>query len=87
MFQSKYYHRPNYSYSYPPGPGQNHEHFNKFYMPFDKSDGRPAARAMFLQNRKYFICFISVFDKSDSNSSLPCLETFKPKTFLKPCVI
>ena len=28
-----------------------------------------------------------IFDKSDSNSSLPCPETFKPKTFLKPSVL
>ena len=30
MIQSKYYHRPNYSYSYPPGPGQNHQHLISF---------------------------------------------------------
>ena len=47
----------------------------------------PSARAMFLQNRQYVVCFISIVDKSDSNSSLPCPETFKPKTFLKPYVL
>ena len=31
--------------------------------------------------------FISIFDKSDSNSSLPCPETFKPNTFLKLCAL
>ena len=30
MIQSKYSHRPNYSYSYPPGPGQNQQNFDGF---------------------------------------------------------
>ena len=30
ILQSKYYHRPNYSYSYPPGPGQNHQNFIRY---------------------------------------------------------
>ena len=85
MIQSKYYHRPNYSYSYPPGPGQNHQHFIS-YLPFDKCDGCSAAGAPFSQNR-HFLGFISISEKSDSNSSLPCPETFKPKTFLEPTVL
>ena len=42
---------------------------------------------MYLQTRQYLFSFKSIFDKSDSNSSLPCPETFKPKTFLKPVVL
>ena len=56
-------------------------------MHFETCMRAPSARAMFLQNQQYFKSFISMFDKSDSNSSLPCPETFKHKTFLKPCVL
>ena len=87
MIQSKYYHRQNYSYSYPPGPNQNHKQFICFISLLTTSVWAPRARAMFLQTRQYVVCFISNFDKSDSNSSLPCPETFKHNTFLKRVVL
>ena len=61
--------------------------FHCLYKPFANFCMGAAARAMLLQNRQYLMCFISIFDNSDSNSSLPCLDTFKPKTFLKHCVL
>ena len=86
MLQYTQYHRPNSSYSYPPGPGQNHQNFISVISLL-------ASPAGALQREQCFckivniMCFINILNKSDSNSSLPCPETFKHKTKLKRCVL
>ena len=85
--QSKYYHRPNYSYSYPPGPGQNHEICISVIVILKITTAGQQREQHLRKIVNIFFCFLTIFDKSDSNSSLPCPETFKPKTFLKLCVL
>ena len=87
MLQSKYYHRPNYSYSYPPGPGQHHHNFIGFIGLLTSPRAGLQREQCCCKIVNLFVCFISIFDKSDSDSSLLCPETFKPKTFLKPAVL
>ena len=87
MLQSKYYHRPNYSFSYPPVPGQNHQYIISFICILKRYAPILQRELPFSQNRQHCVCSISIFDKSDSNSSLPCPEIVKPKTFLKLCVL